>query len=673
MEDNHTLKEHLDGIVAFADRLTSEWEGQIVPQVREALASSQESGIYTALEPAINSIRKVLWSILEPKESGNTESVLDVGAFVDASSQATLVLEVATAQQELLAGFKSKWENLLDQCDAAKVNLDRMQADISRGLGDTEAQLVIVTRRMQNVDNRLEINRNRINESMLARPMAVGREVVVRLPVVGGAVRQAVKSAINNIVGPNSLEQEREELTIQNHQNDFDITQLRGQLDRQDRDRTELVELESAMEQLRRPDGRLGAVLTEFDQLSQKLNEDCKSLSIRVSQIKGHIEDLIVTATEPRGGEMIILKAVEDLLRNIQKRDNKFYTMLDGIGDMVNRIRENQPNEKRRIEEHAECYSHPSHVFRRVSPPPSTTSTRSGSVWSGYGVSASGSDSVRSADTVGDLLDLEDVPETTAPEAPLINLLGEENIPQNPSVVELLHGLEISRVCRLDDEGEEPSLIDLDSDPQVYGTARASSRSLGFFPGLPTSSQFINEANIKLGGLFGELPDDRPSQTPPLPDEAIPEDLLASMELDVSESSMEEHINVVQPQEQLPDLQDDSQATSIHGGGPAESIVEDVTQGIGSENTYQATAEPPPNEVPNPRIPTIVVDPIDEPPPPSITPIVEKNHNDGDDDDDIYEDAPQNPSDITDIPGGQETGRPEDKHPGAYPLDTSIV
>ncbi|KAG0135821.1 hypothetical protein HOY82DRAFT_589633, partial [Tuber indicum] len=366
MEESNILKEHIGDILAFADKLASEWEGRVVPQVREALASSQESGIYTALEPAINSIRGVLWSILEPKQSGSTVNVLDVGAFLDASSQATLVLEVAIAQQERLAGFKGKWENLLDQCDAVKVRLDREQADISRGQEDTRAQLVIVRRRMQNVDSRLRVNRNKINESRMARPMAVGREVVVRIPVVGSAVRQVVKSAIDNIVGPNPLEQEREELIIQNHQNEFDITQLRGQLDCQHRARTELVELESAMEQLRRPDGRLGVVLTEFDQLNQRLDEECNSLSIRVSQIKGHIEDLIVTATEPSGDEMMIVKAVEDLLRNIQRRDNRFYTMLDGVEDMVTRIREIQLNEeRRRIEEHAEYYSRPTHALRR--------------------------------------------------------------------------------------------------------------------------------------------------------------------------------------------------------------------------------------------------------------------------------------------------------------------
>lgn len=120
------------------------------------------------------------------------------------------------------------------------------------------------------------------------------------------------------------------------------------------------------MEQLRRPDGRLGTVLTEFDQLSQRLNEECNSLSIRVSQIKGHIEDLIITATESGGGEMIVVKAVEDLLRNIQRRDNRFYTMLDGVEDMVKRIRENQlDEERRRIEEDAEYYSPPSRVLRR--------------------------------------------------------------------------------------------------------------------------------------------------------------------------------------------------------------------------------------------------------------------------------------------------------------------
>lgn len=120
------------------------------------------------------------------------------------------------------------------------------------------------------------------------------------------------------------------------------------------------------MEQLRRPDGRLGTVLTEFDQLTQRLNEECNSLSIRVSQIKGHIEDLIITATESGGGEMIVVKAVEDLLRNIQRRDNRFYTMLDGVEDMVKRIRENQlDEERRRIEEDAEYYSPPSRVLRR--------------------------------------------------------------------------------------------------------------------------------------------------------------------------------------------------------------------------------------------------------------------------------------------------------------------
>ncbi|RPB04149.1 hypothetical protein L873DRAFT_1786407 [Choiromyces venosus 120613-1] len=347
MEENHVLKRHIEGILAFADRLASEWEGRVVPRVKEALASSQEAEIYRALEPAVNSVREVLWSILEPEQSGNTGKILDIGAFLDASSQATLVLEVATAQQERLAGFKDKWENLLDQCDEAKVKLDQRQADISRGQEETRGQLVIVRRRMQNVDNKLRINRIKINESRLAGPMAVGL-------------------GVHNIVGPNPLEQEREELIVQNHQNDFDITQLRSQLDRQQGVLTELVELESAMEQLRKPDGRLGVVLAEFDQLSQRLNEECNSLSIRVSQIKGHIEDLIITATESGEDELIIVKAVEDLLRNIQRRDNKFFTLLDGVEDMVKRIRENQVNgERKRIDGHEEYYSRPSHILRR--------------------------------------------------------------------------------------------------------------------------------------------------------------------------------------------------------------------------------------------------------------------------------------------------------------------
>jgi len=268
-------------------------------------------------------------------------------------------------------------------------------------------------------------------------------------------------------VGPTPLEREREALVMQNHQNDFEITQLRGQLDRQHRVQTELAELESAMEQLSRPDGRLGTLLTEFDHLSQRVNEGCNSLSIRVSQIKGHIEDLIITATESDGGGMIIVKAVEDLLRNIQRKDNRFYTMLDGVEDMIKRIRENQlDEERRRIEDDAEYYSYPSHVlspgnsfatlavFRRVEtdvflfffivlPPPSTTSSYSGPVWPDHGCSASDSDSARSVDTTEDLLDLEESPEVTIPEAPLITLEEESSL-RNSSAMELLNGLEIS-------------------------------------------------------------------------------------------------------------------------------------------------------------------------------------------------------------------------------------
>lgn len=174
MEENRILKERIGGILAFADKLASEWEEHLAPQMKETLASSQESGIYTALEPAVNSVREVLWSILEPEQSGGTEEVLDVGAFLDASEQATLVLEVATAQQEQLAGFKDKWENLLDQRDAAKVQLGLRKADVSQAQEDLRGRLAIVSRRKQSVDSKLRVNRLKINESRLTKPMAVG-------------------------------------------------------------------------------------------------------------------------------------------------------------------------------------------------------------------------------------------------------------------------------------------------------------------------------------------------------------------------------------------------------------------------------------------------------------------------------------------------------------------
>jgi len=168
------MKERIEGILAFADELASEWEGHLAPQMQETLASSQEPRIYTALEPAINSIREVLWSILEPEQSGGAEEVLDVGAFLDASSQATLVLEVATSQQERLAGFKDKWENLLDQCNAARVQFRLRGDDISQALEDLQGRLAIVRRRMQGVDSKLRVNRLKINESRSTGPMAVG-------------------------------------------------------------------------------------------------------------------------------------------------------------------------------------------------------------------------------------------------------------------------------------------------------------------------------------------------------------------------------------------------------------------------------------------------------------------------------------------------------------------
>lgn len=52
-----------------------------------------------------------------------------------------------------------------------------------------------------------------------------------------------------------------------------------------------------------------------------------------------------------------------------------------------------------------------------------------------------------------------------------------------------------------------------------------------------------------------------------------------------------------------------------------------------------------------------------------------EGNSDGDDaDSDIFEDAPQTPSDIVDILGGEETRKRENEHPGAqYPLVTSIA
>ncbi|PUU82089.1 hypothetical protein B9Z19DRAFT_1075788 [Tuber borchii] len=152
--------------------------------------------------------------------------------------------------------------------------------------------------------------------------------------------------------------------------------------------------------------------------------------------------------------------------------------------------------------------------------------------------------------------------------------------------MELLTGLEIS--------SEDPSLIDLDSDLQVNDTTRAPSSSLGFF------SDIVGEVE----GLLNT----QPSQTPSLLDGAMTEDLSLSPDLDglplptpqgfphlntqqvVVEAPREDRINEAQLQEPLSDSQHNSQATSIHGEDSAESTVEDVAQGIDSENTDQAAS-----------------------------------------------------------------------------------
>ncbi|KAG0634561.1 hypothetical protein HOY80DRAFT_894736 [Tuber brumale] len=232
-------------------------------------------------------------------------------------------------------------------------------------------------------------------------------------------------------------------------------------------------------------------------------------------------------------------------------------------------------------------------------------------------------------------------------------------------------------------EGEAgvPPLIDLDSDPQVNDTTRAPSRGLGFFS--------------DIGGEPLNIP---PFQTPSLLDEGMTEGPLAPLEPDgsslppphlrlpgldlrqvVSEAPQMEHIDEIQFQQPLPDSQDDSQATSIHGEDSPKSIVEDVARGTDSGDTDETTVEPPSNEASNYQRPLTIIEVIDKPPSPpppspSTTPI-EENHSDeedvadnsdGDDDSDIFEDAPQTPSDIVNILGGQETGKTQDEHLGAH-------
>lgn len=58
----------------------------------------------------------------------------------------------------------------------------------------------------------------------------------------------------------------------------------------------------------------------------------------------------------------------------------------------------------------------------------------------------------------------------------------------------------------------------------------------------------------------------------------------------VAEAPREDRINNAQPQEPLSDSQHNSQAISIYGEDSAESTVEDVAQGIDSENTNQAAS-----------------------------------------------------------------------------------
>ncbi|RPB04148.1 hypothetical protein L873DRAFT_1667691, partial [Choiromyces venosus 120613-1] len=243
----------------------------------------------------------------------------------------------------------------------------------------------------------------------------------------------------------------------------------------------------------------------------------------------------------------------------------------------------------------------------------------------------------------------------------------------------------------------EPSLIDFDSDPQVNDTTQPSSTNLGFF-----------------SDIVGELCNLQQSRTPSLLDEDMTEDLPVSPDPDclslpspqtipspnprqsVSEALQEEHINEIQLQEPLPGVQDGSQVTSVPEEDSVESSLEDVTQGTDSENIDQAT-EPPPNEETSPQIPIIIVETIDElpppppsppPPPPRAAPVEEggdssegkwaDNNGDDDDDDDsdsdMFEDAPQTPSDIVHISGEQEREKLEDEHLGEhYPLVKSIA
>ena len=82
-------------------------------------------------------------------------------------------------------------------------------------------------------------------------------------------------------------------------------------------------------------------------------------------------------------------------------------------------------------------------------------------------------------------------------------------------------------------------------------------------------------------------------------------------------------------------------------------------------------------------MPIIIIEVIDKPPPPlPTTPIEEESDTDESeaeddsdsdgDDSEIFEDAPQTPSEIVDILGREEARKSEDEHLGAhYPLVTS--
>jgi hypothetical protein len=171
MDPSELLQDHIADLHGFADRLCEEWELRLSVQVDAALSPSLEASLYTALAPAVASLRAVLQSVVD---GGDTGQVLDIGVFQAASESAALAVDIAAAQQERLAAFSKKVENMLDGWETLKPKLEERQLEILSEEEDVHGELQAADGIWDGVVATLAQAREKYQNSRIGGPLGAG-------------------------------------------------------------------------------------------------------------------------------------------------------------------------------------------------------------------------------------------------------------------------------------------------------------------------------------------------------------------------------------------------------------------------------------------------------------------------------------------------------------------